>query len=267
MKCFFSSKIYFFTIIFLSISPVLSFSLENELNNDVRSLAMGNLLAQGKEFSNPAFLPFQPGSKISTSVYNRFQMSELNSSCLRLIYPNRFLDTGIQLNHFGFKDYYCLSVLTGLAKQINSSLSVGLKTNLSYWSSLSDDKPVTAISASLGVVYLISNSLKTGFLAENIATTLSSTNYSIHAGIDYQCLEDLLLAAETSYNAEYKFDIRLGTEYRIVESLSFRAGIRSNPLSPAIGFSYTLKQIDIGTAFIMHQTLGNSTMIEISYKF
>ncbi|GHU89220.1 hypothetical protein FACS1894155_05710 [Bacteroidia bacterium] len=241
--------------------------MENELNNDVRSLAMGNLFALGKEFSNPAFLSFQSGSKISTSVYNRFQMSELNSSCLRLIYPSRFLDAGIQLNHFGFKDYYCLSVLAGLAKQINSCLSVGLKTNLSYWSSLLDSKPVTAISASLGVVYSISNSLKTGFLAENIATTLNSTNYSIHAGIDYQCLEDLALVVETSYNAESKFDIRLGAEYRVVESLSFKAGVQSNPSSPTIGFSYTFKQINIGTAFMMHQTLGNSTMIEIGYKF
>ncbi|MDR1369049.1 MAG: hypothetical protein LBJ72_02810 [Dysgonamonadaceae bacterium] len=255
----------FITVFILSFQQ--SFSFEKVTNNDVRALSMGDLQALSREFSNPAALSFIAGPKASVNVYNRYQMSELNSSCLSLIYPNRFLDAGIQTGYFGYDDYNCLFLHAGLAKQINDRFSIGSKISLVHLNSFLDENPQTGFSAGFGSVFYVSTVLKIGFSADNIASTFNEKNYSIHTGADYQCLENLNLASEISYNAQKQFSLSLGAEYQIIDELCFRAGIKSNPETPSLGASYSFNKIDIGVAFMTHPILGNSSMIEISYKF
>ena len=273
MKRFFTSKIYFFTFLltFNWLTPnVISqqaFFSEGAAITDARVLAMGSPHALSREFSNPAFLSFLSGYKVSASLHNRFQMSELNTSGLRVVLPNRFVDAGIQFAHFGYHDYNYLSFQTGLGKKINDRFSIGTKINLTHLDNFLNEHTQTGVKVGIGSVFQVSEVIRICLLAENIASTFDEKDYSLHLGFDYQCLPNLNLSSEISYNIDKQIILGLGTEYQIVDELYFRAGFQTLFTTPSLGAAYMLKNIEIGVAFTSHRTLGNSSMIEVGYKF
>jgi len=273
MKRFFTSKIFFFAFLLIfnwltpnAVFPQL-FSFEEVTTTDARTLAMGNPHALSREFTNPAYLSFLSEYKVSASLHNRFQMSELNTSGLRFVLPNKFIDAGFQFSHFGYQDYNFLSFQTGLAKQINERFSIGSKINLTYLNNFLDEHAQTGVKVGIGGVYQLSEPVRICLLAENIASTSNEKDYSLHFGLDYQCLPNLNLSSEISYNFEKQINLSLGAEYQIIDELFFRAGFRTYCSIPSLGAAYTFKNIEIGIAFTSHRTLGGSSMIEIGYKF
>ncbi len=266
MKRFFTSKIYIF-VFFAFFNSQQAFSFENPTITDTRALSMGDLHALSLEFSNPASLPFHPRIKTSAIFYNRFQMKELNTSGLRTVFPNRFIATGFQLSHFGYQDYYYSSLQTGLGKQINDHFSIGARIDLAYLNNFLNEKSQTGLKAGLGSLFQLSSSTRICLLAENIVSTFNEKNYSIHLGIAYQCLPILNISSEISYLAEKQINTSFGIEYQIIDELFFRAGFRTYFTTPSLGAAYKYKNIDVGIAFTTHRLLGNSSMIDVCYRF
>ena len=267
MKPFFSPKIYFFAFL-LTFHFQQAFSFEGATTTDARVLAMGSPHALSREFANPAYLSFRSGYKASASLHNRFQMSELNTSGLRLVLPNRFIDAGIQFAHFGYQDYKYLSFQTGLSKKINERFSIGSKINLIYVDNFLNEHSQTGMKVGLGSVFELSETIRICLLAENLASTFGEKDYSLHLGLDYQSLPNLNFSSEVSYNnIDKQIVLSLGSEYQIIDELCFRVGFLTHGTTPSLGAAYTFKNIEVGVAFTSHRILGNSSMIEIGYTF
>ncbi len=267
MRCFLSLKDLIFPVIFPFLCIQESRSFDGVASNDARSLALGNVYSLSREFSNPAALSFQSGNKISTSVHNQFQMNELNTVSLRGAFPNRILDSGFQLDRFGYEDFSINSIRTGLAKKVNPRLSLGVQLGYSHVSSILEIPAQSVFNAGVGMFYKASETILLGVYGKNIASSSKENSYAIHSGIDYQCTETCHLLFELSFDRREQLILKSGIDYEISEGLHFYAGIHQNPTIPSIGVSCQWKQVTIMATFVMHHLPGNSGMIESGYSF
>jgi hypothetical protein len=88
----------------------------------------------------------------------------------------------------------------------------------------------------------------------------------VQAGLAYTPVEPLLLVIETEKDVDYKAVFKLGMEYKIVEKLSLRTGISTQPVQMHYGMGLNLKKFIIDYALITHPQLGFSNQLSVSYR-
>jgi long-subunit fatty acid transport protein len=249
-------------------SAALSVLAINELNStDARSFALGNLCALSRESINPAYLSFQMKRQLSGSVFNQFEMEELNTVSLLGIYPNSFLDASLRFSRYGYTDYQIMQTQTGLAKKILPQLSLGI--NLIYFreSSILREEAANHLSSDIGIYYQLNKNIELALLGNNVLHTFPDKIWNIHAGISYEPLENCLLLLETAYGAKEHFNLSVGVEYELVEQLKIRAGSQIILKTPSFGVAYQWDKWTIDAGFSLHPVLGLSSIIGFSYRF
>ncbi len=258
----------------LTIALIFSFipfsqalSMEGETMNDVRSLSLGGVRALNKGLTNPASLSFLSRPQATIAVFNRFQMSELNTSIGQLLFPNRMIDAGLRMSYFGYEEYNLFSVEAGLSKKLNPVISLGAKLLYLNRSNFLNENAESGIQAGAGLFFQLSQAISLGLLAENLASTFEEKNCRIHLGINYQMLNRCNVLFECCSDMKKYIHLIAGFDYEITEQLNFRAGIRTNPSVPTLGAAYSFGRFSIALCFELHQTLGNSSAIEVQYLF
>ncbi|MDR0798707.1 MAG: hypothetical protein LBN18_02975, partial [Dysgonamonadaceae bacterium] len=198
---------------------------------------------------------------------NSFEMKELNTFNFYGQCPNPYLDAGWLISHYGYADYRIVQVQGGFAKKIFSELSAGINLRYFYENSFLAEKVNYAWNADVGLCYQPNETFVFSLLAEQILHTFPEDRWKIHAGLGYQATGQCWLAAEIFYDAEHQFNLSLGIEYEIIESLQVQLGIQTSTQMPSLGVAYRLNKWDIATGFAMHPTLGISSMVSMSYQF
>ena len=86
-------------------------------------------------------------------------------------------------------------------------------------------------------------------------------------GLGYQASKKVLIAATLNKNTQQKIDMRVGLEYKILEILSVRAGLKSRTLNQSIGIGLVHKNIMFDLAMEHHPSLGYQPQISLAYAF
>ncbi|MDR1719342.1 MAG: hypothetical protein LBR67_04380 [Dysgonamonadaceae bacterium] len=244
-----------------------AFSFNDELSDDARSVALGNIRALNGGFGNPAFISFLDAKLASISVHNRFQMEELNTCRMSLLYPNRILDAGMQMSSFGYEDYRITSLGMLLAKRLHPNIALGAKLLYVNRSSFADEQSQSGIYAGIGMRMIVSPTVRVGLTAENLATTFDEKAYSLHAGIDYTVPDICTMLFEASSGLGNPFECSVGVEFNMLDCLCFRTSMRMPVLLPALGASCRFDRMTVSVGFLLHEILGNSSIIEVGYEF
>jgi hypothetical protein len=267
MKSVYSKKlILYFWVLFMGISHS-AYPFGETSDVDARALALGNIKALSRGLSNPAYLAFKERKELGAFVYNRFKMKELNTMNIYTLIPNRAIDAGFLFSTYGYEDYRLLQGQMNLAKKLSSSFSIG--ANLTYMNenSILEPEDKNCFSAGVGFYYRINESLEAAFSAENLLHTISSFHATYNAGILYRLLPACSVLIETGYDFRKYLDIKAGIEYEIAGQFTVRAGFRTQPKTPSIGFAYTGSQWKTEVAFLLHPVLGLSNAIGMAYFF
>ncbi|MDR0768619.1 MAG: hypothetical protein LBE71_01740 [Dysgonamonadaceae bacterium] len=248
----------------------LSFSAypyEETNDVDVCALALGNVKALSRGLSNPAFLAFMERKELGASVYNRFMIKELNTASVHAFVPNRTIDASFLLSSYGYEDYRLLQVQAGLAKKLSHGFSIG--TNLTYLNKNSILKPESKsyLSADVGLYYRINESFEAAFTAGNLLHTSSPFPVVYSAGVLYQLLPDCSILIEADADFGDYFEVKAGIEYEIAGQFSVRAGFKTQPKTPSIGFAYSGMRWKTEVAFFLHPVLGVSSAIGMAWFF
>jgi hypothetical protein len=148
-----------------------------------------NFHALSDELTNPASLSFVERKQIGLTVFNRFQMSELNTAQLYVQVPNTFLDAGAKLRTFGYSDYRLTQIQTHFAKKLRTNFSIGILLNYQNESSILEDEAKQNLSAGVGVEWFVND--KIAFLALGEKDRIST-------GIKYQASEKATIYTEIS---------------------------------------------------------------------
>ncbi|MDH8701027.1 hypothetical protein M2138_000365 [Dysgonomonadaceae bacterium PH5-43] len=252
--------------IFLLLSQYC-FSVDDDLIIvDTRSFALGNIRSLSSVI-NPANISFVDKSEIGTSVLNRFGIDELNTAYVYCNYPNNFIDCGVGLSTFGYEDYKVSSIRTSFAKKIISQFSIGINIMAVNKSSVFIEESVWDYYSHLGLNYTFSESFTAAMLAENLLTTETDNIINVYLGSKYVFNENISLLVEGSYRTKDKFDLSLGFEYYLLERFVISSGVNVKSKTPSFGITYIIKEWTLDAGFSLHNVLGLSSSIGVSYSF
>jgi hypothetical protein len=242
-----------------------SFAIKELNTNDVRSFSLGKIRALSDELLNPANIPFSSRKEGGVSIFNQFQMKELNTATLYLKYPNKWLDTGVKLSTFGYADYRIIQSQFGFAKKFLSNFSVGIHLSYLNESSILEAHSRHYLTSDLGLYFTLNEHVDLALLGENLLHSMDENQLNVSAGLKYKMTEHSLFLLETSSGKEVHFSFSAGLEYEIFNQFTIRSGFKSNPGTPSFGIAYQWHEWIIEAGFSFHTALGTSSMIGIKF--
>ena len=258
-------KIQFF---FVFLFPVqVLYATDAWFDTGVSSFSLGNIRAVGDDRLNPAAISFAEGKQLGLSVFNRFQMSELNTANLSFIYPNKYLDAGFRLTTFGYEDYRILQLQGAFSKKIIPDLSIGIQLNYRNTQSRWEERSQNGFSSGLGIYYRLNEQVDLAVLGENLLRTSGQEPWRWQAGLQYSASESVVLFLETGYNKEKLFRFSAGADYTVLEQIHIRSGYDSVHGMPSFGVGYAWNRWRVDVGVLFHSALGMSSMIGVEYQF
>jgi hypothetical protein len=258
-------KMIFLFLIISNSQPAYPF--EEVKTIDIRTLSLGQMRALSQGLVNPAYLPFTERKQIGASVFNRFEMKELSTKSVFILFPNRLLDMNFHLSAFGYDEYQLTNVQAGFAKKLSSGFSIGISGNYLTNSSILEEQNQTYLQADLGFFWQINEDFQWALLTENLIHTRNLQPRFCFSGVNYQLIPTVCILLETGFDFQNQFSVSAGLEYGIAEQITIRGGFRNNLQTPSFGFAYELEHWKIDAAFLFHQKLGLSNGISVAYLF
>jgi hypothetical protein len=242
------------------------------------SIAPANASTAYKEkwtaFHNPAILSSEKSLHISVNYENRFQVKELSTKELGVAIPNKHVDLGIAISHFGYSQYNEMQAGIGLARSFSSKFTMGVQFNYYsvYLSSEAGSKGV--IVAQVGILSEVLPKLFVGFHAFNPAQTTIKTGITekripslFSLGTSYFFCDNLIWLAQIDKEVDSDLQWKTGFEYQLINSFCIRMGGYGNPFVPSLGVGFIIKQLQLDINFEKHPTLGINSVCGLSYTF
>lgn len=247
--------------------PRHAFPIKRLYTTNPKAFAMGNSYSLGYEMINPGGLSFVENPGIGIAVLNQFQMAELNTASLYVMYPNRWLDAGLRQSAYGFEDYRILQSQAALSKKITANLSLGVNFIYSNQSSIVEEIDQNNLYADIGLLYLPTPKWELALLIENGLHTEDKKLTRFNTGASFKAFDNTRLSAQIAWDYLYKWNLAAGLEYELIDSFIVRGGYQSIGKSPTFGVGYTIWGFEMNAGFMLHSTLGVSSMIGINYRF
>lgn len=89
----------------------------------------------------------------------------------------------------------------------------------------------------------------------------------LKAGLSYRPSERVMLNIETEKDVEQQADFKAGVEYRVIEALALRAGLRTLTEEATGGVGFRAGQLQIDYAAAWHSALGLSQHVGVAFSF
>jgi hypothetical protein len=129
-----------------------------------------------------------------------------------------------------------------------------------------------AIYLNIGSLAYLSQQIRFGFNFSNInSATWGSEKDQIpllmDMGFSYTYPDVLIISASLRKDIRYKAGLSAGIEYTILDILSIRSGISTEPLKYASGTGIHISHFTFDYAFFLHQELGITHQISIIFSF
>lgn len=267
-----------FTIILISLLLTQT-SLAGNDNTPTggRSSAMGSASVALSDFwsvhNNQAGLA--GFTNIAAGIYfeNRYLMKELSQKSGAFVMPSRSGVFGMSYDYFGSTLYNESKIGFAFARSFGSNFSAGIQLDYLNTHLSENYGNHGAFTFEVGVQARINKNLVMGAHVFNPLNVKISSETSeripaiIRIGAGYNFSETLLLTGEIEKNITLKTRVKSGVEYRVVKQAFIRAGITTNPMTYSFGFGIDLKKLKVDLASTMHQVLGYSPQLSISYYF
>ena len=248
--------------------------------SDGRLMALGGgnaALYDGSAWCcNPAGLSGIGRPLVSLSYQQQLWQREMGTKSLGAAIPDfKAGAIGIDYTHFGNLDYHQqkVSLAQGLAI-VERYLALGVA--LHYFSIGTSDPHYDSqrtMSFSLGLLSRPSDKLSLGLNIFNpnplLLPKLSRDWLSCHLnlGATYSLSPDLLALAEIEKELSRPTRLRVGLEYNYSHTFFGRIGMATRPTIYTFGMGYWHKSCTINLALQIHQILGTTPHVSMSYRF
>ncbi|MCB0804562.1 MAG: hypothetical protein KDC05_02125 [Bacteroidales bacterium] len=253
-----------------------------------RSVALGNsgvaLNDSWALFNNQAGIVASDGMMAMADWQNRFLVNGLSQNSVGLLFPVGSGTLGTGLQYFGYELYNESKLGIAYAKRLGENSSAGLQLDYFNRHIAEGYGNAGAITFEIGFISKLNDVLTVGVHVFNPiqAKYSGSTDEKIPSvfvvGLVYKIDESLLITAETEKNMNFKPLIRTGFEYEVVEKVAVRIGFSTQPARTGsesfsaanmytFGFGYQLDRLIVNIAASVHQVLGWSPGVSLSYAF
>lgn len=270
MKCLLLSILYFA----LSCISITCKALDVYRFVDSRAYSMGNAVSVLPGFSNPASQGFSVSSNVSVQYMNRYGIKELTTYVGTVDYLNDYLNVGVQLSRFGYKEYNEMLISSNLYRKLNQYISIGIRLNYLRWHYSEEAHNKSVITGDIGILVRPIENFNVSVLAVNplqtevkIGEEKEELPVILSVGVSYEIEKCLLLTAEVEKDFSYDPVYKCGLEYTPVKYLSVRAGMMAKPFMPTFGFGVHWLPFAVDLAFSKHPCLGYNSCCALQFNF
>jgi len=242
-----------------------------------RSSAMGSASVALNDFwsvqNNQAGLAGFTNTAAGIYFENRFMVKELSRKVAAFVVPSRSGVFGVSYENFGSTLYNESKIGLAFARSFGGNFSGGIQLDYLNTHLSENYGNHAAITFEAGLMAHLNKNLVIGahvFNPLNVkisGETGESIPAIIRLGAGYNFSESLLLTGEIEKNIDLKTRIKSGIEYHVVKQAFIRGGITSNPTTYTFGFGLDMKKLKVDFASSVHQVLGYSPQISVSYYF
>jgi len=225
-------------------------------------------------FQNQAFLAEDKFPSLNLSFRQPWLIKGYHESALSLICPIPSAVLAIGVAQSSVASYKETSVSISMAKKLTRKLSGGICINYFFLNLPETGRNIGSFQVDCGIGYQHSRRLTLGIHLRNCAQTAAETfQYNlvfplvIRSGASCRLSEQLLLAAETTFEKDGGVAFRFGSEYKLIENFLLRGGIMTNPFQHSFGFGYRWRICQLDFAFVHHEILGYSPLFSINFNF
>ena len=215
-------------------------------------------------------------NKISAGIYydRRFNLDETSVKSVALAVPVSNLGVfGAHINMFGFSLYNEKKIGVSYARKFGELVNVGVQLDYLTTTIAEDYGSNNAIAVEGGIQVKIIEGMTVGAHIFN-PTQARLAEYDderiptiMKFGLGYKFSSKLLVAVETEKDMDEDGMFKGGIEYRPVEQIYIRAGISTNPVMNSFGAGFVIKNLQIDVAATMHQSLGYTPHVSLTYTF
>ncbi|MFK7904358.1 MAG: hypothetical protein AB8B69_04495 [Chitinophagales bacterium] len=223
-------------------------------------------------FNNPAGLSTLEGVNVGVYAENRFLVEDLNLLGVGITLPSKNGSFGLGGTYFGNAAYSESYFTLAYSRLLSQNLSIALDfdyVNLS----IEEFGSTSAFTFGLGLQFSPSKNIDIGAHIHNpIRVSLiqdgSETMPSIiKIGLAYHPEgEGFTLFTEVEKDIDRSTILKFGLDYQLIEKLSLRAGISTNPAYSSFGLGLNLGSIMLDFANRFHPVLGYSPHISLIYQ-
>ncbi|MFN8394390.1 MAG: hypothetical protein U0176_06930 [Bacteroidia bacterium] len=223
---------------------------------------------------NPAGIAGIKQMEAGAYIERRFLLNQLNMGSLGFAMPfykgKHF--AGFDASAFGFGGYAESKVGLSYATTLFERISLGAKLNYALIS-IDGYGNKSTFFANAGINCILSKHLNVGFRIfnanraelqkdqdEKIPTTLD-------AGLAYQVSDKVLIVADIEKQVNYPLSLRGGVEYCPATFIKARIGASSQPVTLNAGVGIVVKGLNVDFSSTLHQYLGYTPALSLSYKF
>ena len=214
--------------------------------------------------------------KITAGVYydRRFNLDETSVKSFALALPVAKLGVfGVHFNMFGFSLYNEKKAGVSYARKFGESVNVGVQLNYLNTYIAEDYGSNNAIAVEGGARVVLMEDLTAGVHIFN-PTQARLAEYDderiptiLKFGLSYTFSKKVQAALETEKDIDQDAVFKGGIEYRPVDAIYIRAGISTNPVMNSFGAGFVVKNLQIDIAASMHQSLGYTPHMSLTYTF
>lgn len=198
-----------------------------------------------------------------------FDLSELSTKAVFVLYPSVWGNWGAIYSHFGYEKYNEQLVGVVYSKQLARWLDVGVKIN--YWFAHIDQqkRPRDAFFVEIGMLYSFMSEFRLGLHVTNPGNmarlNLSGSSiidevYSL--GVAWEIERKFLMTLQADIiNRKNRYAV--GIQYSCFDFLDIKCGFRTVGSRLTTGVDFNWEKMTIGVSYATHSRLGNSTNITL----
>jgi hypothetical protein len=199
----------------------------------------------------------------------QFGLKELRSISVAGVFPFPSIAVGVVGGQFGFELYRETSFSLGVGGTIEDGIALGITLNLDR---IAIDRygEVTVSTADGGVLVDVTDGLRLGFVWKNTtASAIGTTGEALPQvqsfGVCYELSASSRLSLELEKDIRFPFDLKLGYEHELLQALTLRLGMSSNPRQFSGGLALRMAGFEFSYAGFSHPQLGWTHQIELSF--
>ena len=257
-------------------SYVTSYGADNLRVPDVRSIGMGGNVGTRSASFNPALLALEEEKSIRLNYFNKYLLKELGTLSGSFYYPNSFLSLGFDISAFGYEAYREMMFRFSMGKRLGNRWALGVGFHYSFLQTEVLESTKARLSVDLGLTYSPFDKLLIGVFMINMPSislgdkTIDIEDFSYYLtqiSFQWEIINNLLIVGSAGTDSERIWIGNIGLEYTLFDAFFFRAGMRTDPLSPSLGVGYLFSAFAIDAATIYHPVLGMSVGVGLSFTF
>lgn len=258
------------------IAGVQAQAIDNVRRPDTRTLGLAGSEVVYSPLFNPSLTALFAHRQVRADYFDPYGLKELGTVSAGLSMPNRILPFGVHVASFGYDKYRESMFRVSVAKRLSGMWSLGVSVQYALLQSEIFEQDGQRLSADVGVALRPTDKWLFGlsvlhFPAVSIGSdetnSVHMTPLMLLAGARYAVAEGMELSAKAEYRQDEPFLVSVGAEYTPFADFQLRAGVKSAPLSPSLGVSYSFIGLTLDTVLYYHPALGASIGIGVGYRF